>query len=91
MFDVNEQRLLDQKKQIVTKKWLSDLELNEFKENSMCVTEQPDKNGCEGSFGFDEEDVVVCEHEDTYLNQDRHSDNDECEVVTRLILKHGTV
>ena len=31
MFDVKEQRLLDQKWQIVTKKWFSDLELNEIK------------------------------------------------------------
>ena len=29
--------------------------------------------------------------EDTCLNQDWHSDNDECEVVTRLTLRHGTV
>ena len=29
--------------------------------------------------------------EDTCLNQDRYSNNDECEVVTRLALKHGTV
>ena len=29
--------------------------------------------------------------EDTCLNQDRYSSNDECEVVTRLALKHGTV
>ena len=27
----------------------------------------------------------------TGLNQDRYSNNDECEVVTRLALKHGTV
>ena len=26
----------------------------------------------------------------TCLNQDRYSNNDECEVVTRLALKHGT-
>ena len=29
--------------------------------------------------------------EDTYLNQDQYSNNDEYEVVTRLALKHGTV
>ena len=28
---------------------------------------------------------------DTCLNQDRYSNNDECELVTRLVLKHGTV
>ena len=27
----------------------------------------------------------------TCLNQDRYSNNDECEVVTRLALQHGTV
>ena len=47
MSDVRE-RLLDQKWQIVTKK-------------SMGVTEVSDKNGCEGSVGFGEEDSVVCE------------------------------
>ena len=31
MFDVKEQRLLDQKWQIATKKWFSDLQLNEIK------------------------------------------------------------
>ena len=68
MFDVKEQRLLDQKCKIVTKKWFSDLELNEIKE-MLCH-------------------VVL---EDTRLNQDRYSNNNECEVVTRLALKHGTV
>ena len=29
--------------------------------------------------------------EDTCLNQDGHSNNNKCEVVTRLALKHGTV
>ena len=29
--------------------------------------------------------------EDTCLNQDRHIDNSECEVATRLALKYGTV
>ena len=29
--------------------------------------------------------------EGTCLNQDRYSNNDKCEVVTRLALKHGTV
>ena len=29
--------------------------------------------------------------EDTCLNQDRYSNNDKCEVVTKLALKHGTV
>ena len=40
MFDVKEQRLLDQKWQIVTKKWFSDLELNEIKKKLMGVTEK---------------------------------------------------
>ena len=37
MFNLKEQRLLDQKYQIVTKKWFSDLELNEIKEKSMGI------------------------------------------------------
>ena len=37
MFNLKEQRLLDQKYQIVTKKWFSDLELNKIKEKSMGV------------------------------------------------------
>ena len=37
MFDVKEQRLLDQKWQVSTKKWFSDLQLNEIKEKSMGV------------------------------------------------------
>ena len=40
MLDVKEQRLLDQKWQIVTKKWFSDLELNEIKEKSMGVAKE---------------------------------------------------
>ena len=40
MFDVKEQRLLDQKWQIVTKKWFSNLELNEIKKKLMGVTEK---------------------------------------------------
>ena len=97
MFDVKEQRLLDQKWQIVTKKWFSNLKLNEIKEKSMGVSEKSDENGCEGSVEFGEEDNVECENEfhivlkDTRLNQDRYSNNDECEVVTRLALKYGTV
>ena len=97
MFDIKEQRLLDQKNQIVTKKWFSDLGLNEIKQKSMGVTEKSDENCCEGSVGFGEEDNVVCENEchvlleDTCLNQDRYSNNDEYEVVTRLALKRGTV
>ena len=97
MFDVKEQQLLDQKCQIITKKWFSDLELNEIKEKSMGVAEDSDKNGCEGSVGFGEEENVVCENEchvvleDTCLNQDRYSNNDKCEVVTKLALKHGIV
>ena len=97
MFDVKEQGLFDQKWQIVTRKWFSDLELNEIKENLMGVTEESDKNGCEGSARFSEEDNVVCENEchvvlgDICLNQDQYSNSDECEVVTSLVLKHGTV
>ena len=56
ILDVKEQRLLDQKWQIVTKKLFSDLELNEIKEKSMGMAEDSDKNGgCEGSVGFGEE------------------------------------
>ena len=97
MFDVKEQRLLDQKWQIVTKKWFSDLELNEIKEKSMSVAKVSVKNGCEGSVEFGEEENVVCENEchvvleDTCLNQDCYSNNDKSEVVTKLPLKHGTV
>ena len=96
MFDVKEQRLLDQKWQFVTKKWFSDLELNEIKEKSMGVTEESEENGCQGSVGFGEEDNVVCENEchvvleDICLNQDRYSNN-EFEVVTRLAMKHGSL
>ena len=85
MFDVKEQRLLDQKWQIVTKKWFSDLKLNEIKEKLMGVAEESDENGCEGSVGFGEEENVVCENEchvvleDACLNQDRYSNNDEGE------------
>ena len=76
MLDVKDQWLLDQKWQILTKKWFSALELNEIKERSMGVTED--------SFGFREDDMdVVCENgcyvmlEDTCLNQDRYSNNSE--------------
>ena len=58
MPDVKEQRSLDQKWQIVTKKWFSDLELNEIREKSMGVTVESDENGCEGSVGFGEDNVV---------------------------------
>ena len=63
----------------------------------MGVTEESDKNGCDDSVGSGKGDNVVCEKqchvvlEDTYLNQDQYSNNDEYEVVTRLALKHGTV
>ena len=57
MFDVKEQRLLDQKWHIVTKKWFSDLELNEIKEES--VAKESVKNGCEGSDEFGEEENVM--------------------------------
>ena len=63
----------------------------------MGVTEDSDKNSCEGSVGVGVEENVVCENEchvvleDTCLNQDRYSKNDKCEVVTKLALKHGTV
>ena len=97
MFDVKEQQLLDQKWQIVTKRWFSDLELNEIKEKLMGVTKNSDENGYEGSVQFGEEENVMCENvcrvvlEDTCLNQDRYSDNNEYEVVTRLVLEHGGV
>ena len=84
MFDVKEQRLSDQKWQIVTKKKrFPDSELNEIKEKSMGVTEESDETGCEGSVGFGEEENIVCENEchvvleDTCLNQDRYNNNDE--------------
>ena len=79
------------------KKWFSDIELNEIKEKSMGVTEESEENGCQCSVGFGEEGNVVCENEchvvleDTCLNQDRYSKNDEFEVVTRLAMKHGRV
>ena len=63
----------------------------------MGVAEDSDKNVCEGSVGFGEKENVVCENEchvvleDTCLNQDRYSNNDKCEVVAKLALKHGTV
>ena len=46
MFDVKEQRLLDRKRQIVTKKWFSDLELNQIKKKSMGLAKESVKNGC---------------------------------------------
>ena len=79
------------------KKWFSDLELNEIKEKSMGVTEEHDENGCQGSVGFGEEDNVVCQDEchvvleDTFLNQELYSNNDEFDVVTRLAMKYGRV
>ena len=97
MFDVKEQRLLDQKLQIVTEKWFSDLELNEIKERLMDVAKESVENGCEGSVEFGEEENVVCENEchvvleDTCLNQDCYSNNDKSEVVTKLELNHDTV
>ena len=97
MFDVKEQRLLDQKWQIVTKDWFSDLQLNKIKEKWMGVAEESDENGSEGSVGFAKEENVVCENEchalleDTCLNQVWHSNNDKGDVVTKLALKHGAV
>ena len=73
------------------------MELNEIKEKSMGVTEESDENGCKGPVEFGEEDNVECENEchdvleDTRLNQDQYSNNDECEVLTRLALKHGAI
>ena len=93
IFDLKEQRLLDQKWQIATKIWFSDLELNETKEKVMGVPEEFEENACKGSV---DNDKVVCENEchgvleDTSLNQYRYSNNDLCVVVTRLALKHGT-
>ena len=62
----------------------------------MGMTEESDENGLEGSVRFGEEDSVYENEccvllEDTFLNQYWYSNNDECEVVTRLALKHGTV
>ena len=97
MFDVKEQRLLDQKWQVSTKKWFSDLQLNEIKEKSMGVAKESVENGCEGSVKFGEEENAVCENEyhvvlkDTCLNQDCYSNNDKSEVVTKLALKHDIV
>ena len=71
--------------------------MNEIKKKLMGMTKESNENGCEGFVGFGEEDIVVCENEchivleDTCLNQNRYGNNDECEVVTRLPLKHGTV
>ena len=61
-FDAKEQPLLEQMWQIVTKMWFSYLELNDFTEKAMGVSEESDENGCEGSVGFSEEDNVVCEN-----------------------------
>ena len=97
IFDIKEQRLLDQKWQIFTKRWLSDLELNDVQGNSMGVTKESVENGCEGSVEFGEEENVVCENEcrvvleDTCLNQDCYINNDKSEVVTKMALKHDTV
>ena len=52
MFYVKEQGLLDQNWQIITKKWFSNLGLNEIKEKSVSVTEECDENVCEGFFEF---------------------------------------
>ena len=71
--------------------------MNESNEKLMGVNEESDKNGCANSVGFCEKNNVVCENEchvvleDTCLNQDRYSNNDKCEVVTRLAFKDGTV
>ena len=54
MLDVKEQRLLDQKWRIVTKRWFSDLAWNKIKEKSLRVTEDSDENGCEVSDEFSE-------------------------------------
>ena len=35
----------------------------EIKEKSIRVAEDSDKNGCEGSVGFGQEENVVCENE----------------------------
>ena len=49
IFDVKEQRLLDKKWQNVTKKGVFRLEI---KRKLMDMTEEPDKNGCEGPVEF---------------------------------------
>ena len=58
MFDGKEQRLLDQKWEIVRKRWFSDLELNQVKEKSLGVTEESDENCCEGFVEFGKEDML---------------------------------
>ena len=45
MSDVNKQRLMDQKWQIVTKTWFSDLELNDIKERLVDMAKESDDNG----------------------------------------------
>ena len=71
--------------------------MNEIKEKLIGEAEESDENGYVDSVWFDEEENVACEIEchlvleDTYLNPDRYSNNDEFELVTRLALKHGTV
>ena len=62
MFDVKEQRLLDQKWKIVTKKGYFNLEVNEIKEKIVDVREAIEKNCCKGSVGFAKKDNVVCEN-----------------------------
>ena len=62
----------------------------------MSLTEESDENSCEGSVGFGEEEYGLSENDchvvlDTCLNQSWYSNNDECEVVTRLALKHGAI
>ena len=77
MFDVKEERLLDEKWQIITKNWFLDLELKEIKGKAMGATQESDKNNCDSLVGFCEEENVMCENEchvvleDTCLNQDK--------------------
>ena len=54
----------------------------------MSVTEVSDKNGWEGSVEFSDEDNVVSKIKCHVVMEDNISD---CEVVTRLALKHGIV
>ena len=63
----------------------------------MGVMEESDENDCECSVGFGEEQNAVCENEchvvleDARLIQDRYSNNEKFEVVTKLPLKHDAV
>ena len=93
MFYVKEQQFLDQKWEVITKKWFSDLELNQIKEKSFGVTEYSDEYGCKGPVRFGEEDNVVCENqchvvlEHNCLNQHRYSNCNKTRTHNHLVHK----